>query len=208
MVKQNPAPLLIVLSAPSGGGKTTLTQQLLAARRDITRVVTCTTRQPRPGEQDGVDYHFYDSARFAQAVQAGLFLEHATVFGNNYGTLKSEVVDKLRANKDVILTIDVQGAESIRDCASRDPELRRALVTVFLAPTSLAVLEQRLKKRAADDPATIQKRLGMARREIAHWPSFDYILISTTIDEDFRRMQSIIDAEKMRQHRTMLPNYE
>src|SRR5687768_1231402 len=132
MVNRNPAPLLIVLSAPSGGGKTTLTQQLLASGRPITRVVTCTTRPARPGETDGVDYYFYDPARFKKAVDAGLFLEHATVFGQSYGTLKAEVLGKLRANKDVILTIDVQGAESIRACAAREPELKRALVTVFL----------------------------------------------------------------------------
>ena len=100
MVSQNAATLLIVLSAPSGGGKTTVTQQLLAARQDMTRVITCTTRAPRPGEQDGVDYFFYDPARFAKAVERGLFLEHAVVFGQNYGTLKSEVLDKLRAGKE------------------------------------------------------------------------------------------------------------
>jgi guanylate kinase len=208
MVTQNPAPLLIVLSAPSGGGKTTLTQQLLAAGRPITRVITCTTRPARPGEKDGVDYFFYDSARFKKAVDAGLFLEHATVFGHEYGTLKAEVLGKLRANQDVILTIDVQGAENIRACAKGDPELKRALVTVFLAPTSLTVLEQRLEKRRADSPEAIQKRLSMARQEINHWTSFDYLLISTTIEEDFRRMQAIIDAEKMRQHRMSVPDYE
>lgn len=208
MVTQNPAPLLIVLSAPSGGGKTTVTQQLLARRPNITRVVTCTTRAPRPGEQDGIDYYFYDSARFAKAVEADLFLEHATVFGNSYGTLKSEVLEKLRANKDVILTIDVQGAESIRSCAARDKELKRSLVTIFLAPTSLKILEQRLQNRRADSPEAIQRRLSMARQEIAHWKSFDYLLISRSIDEDFRRMETIIDAEKMRQHRVTVPEYE
>src|SRR5262245_5208089 len=147
MASHNAASLLIVLSAPSGGGKTTLGQQLLAARPDLARAVTCTTRAPRPGEKDGVDYYFYDPARFAKTVEAGLFLEHATVFGNSYGTLRSEVLDKLRAGMDVILTIDVQGAETIRDRAASDPELKRALVTVFLAPTSLSVLEERLHKR-------------------------------------------------------------
>jgi guanylate kinase len=208
MAPRTPAPLLIVLSAPSGGGKTTVTQQLLSSRPDITRVITCTTRAPRPGEQDGVDYYFYDRARFAKAVDTDLFLEHATVFGNSYGTLKSEVVDKLRAHKDVILTIDVQGAESIRACAGRDPELKRSLVTVFLAPTSLKILEQRLQKRGADSPEVVQKRLSMARQEIAHWKSFDYLVISTSIEEDLRRMLCIIGAEKMRQQRTTLPNYE
>ena len=208
MAPRTPAPLLIVLSAPSGGGKTTVTQQLLARRPNITRVVTCTTRAPRPGEQDGIDYYFYDRARFDKAVESDLFLEHATVFGNSYGTLKSEVLEKLRVNKDVILTIDVQGAESIRSCAARDKELKRALVTVFLAPTSLEILEQRLQNRGADSPEAIQKRLSMARQEISHWKSFDYLLISTSIDEDFRRMETIIDAEKMRQHRVTVPDYD
>ena len=208
MSSRFPAPLLIVISAPSGGGKTTVTHQLLVARPNITRVVTCTTRAPRPGEQDGIDYYFYDRARFTKAVEAGLFLEHATVFGNSYGTLKSEVLVQLRANKDVILTIDVQGAESIRRSAGADPELKRSLVTVFLAPTSLNVLEQRLEKRSADSPEAIQKRLSMARQEISHWKSFDYLVISTSIEEDLRRMLCIIDAEKMRQQRMTVPDYE
>ncbi len=208
MVSRNSAPLLIVLSAPSGGGKTTLAQQLLGSGSDITRVVTCTTRAPRPGEKDGIDYHFYDVARFQKAVEAGLFLEHATVFGNCYGTLKSGVLENIRAHRDVILTIDVQGAESIRKTAKNDPELKRSLVTVFIAPTSVTVLEERLKKRGGDSPDVIQKRLSMAREEIGHWTSFDYLLISTSIEEDFRRMRCIIEAEKMRQHRMNVPDYE
>src|SRR5690606_40295332 len=109
------------------------------------RAVTCTTRQPRPGERDGVDYYFLDPADFLKRVQAGNFLEHATVYGNSYGTLKSEVVSKLRQGRDVLLNVDVQGAASIRARADGDEELKTALVTVFLAPPSLAVLEQRLK---------------------------------------------------------------
>src|ERR1043165_8449511 len=143
----NPNPLLIVLSAPSGTGKTTLCEQLLLARPNLTRAITCTTREPRSGEQDGVDYYFMDAATFLKRVQAGNFLEHATVYGNSYGTLKSEVLGKLRQGKDVVLNVDVQGAAAIRSEAEADPELKRALVTVFLAPPSLAVLEERLKKR-------------------------------------------------------------
>src|SRR6187401_330979 len=102
-------PLLIVISAPSGGGKTTLCDRLLAGSANMTRAITCTTRAPRPGEKDGVDYYFLDANTFLRRVQAGHFLEHATVYSNSYGTLRSEVLDKLRQGKDVLLNIDVQG---------------------------------------------------------------------------------------------------
>src|SRR5215471_21047040 len=161
------SPLLVIISAPSGGGKTTVCQQLLAARPGMTRAVTCTTRPPRPGERDGVDYYFLDAESFLKRVQAGNFLEHATVYGNSYGILKSEVLSKLRQGKDVVLSVDVQGAATIRQQASEDPELKRALISVFLTPPSLALLEERLKKRGTDSAATIQKRLGVARQEIA-----------------------------------------
>src|SRR6059058_885050 len=141
MAVANPNPLLVVLSAPSGTGKTTLCEQLLKVRPNVTRAITCTTRSPRPGEQDGVDYYFLDATTFLKRVQAGNFLEHATVYGNSYGTLKSEVLSKLRQGKDVVLNVDVQGAAAIRVEAETDPELKRALVTVFLAPPSIATLE-------------------------------------------------------------------
>jgi guanylate kinase len=190
--------LLIVISAPSGGGKTTLCKQLLAANPTMTRAVTCTTRLPREGEQDGVDYYFLDATSFLKRVQAGNFLEHATVFGNSYGILKSEVLSKLRQGRDVLLNVDVQGAATIHNRAEEDPELKQALVRVFLTPPSLAILEERLKRRGTDSPAVIQKRLGVARQEIAQWKNFDYLLISTTIAEDLRRMQAVLEAEKMR----------
>jgi guanylate kinase len=199
------SPLLVLLSAPSGGGKTTLGQQLLATRSDMTRAVTCTTREPRAGEKDGVDYHFLDAGSFLKRVQAGNFLEHATVFGNSYGTLKAEVLNKLRQGKDVLLSIDVQGAATIRARAEEEAELKRSLITVFLTPPSIAVLEQRLKKRGTDSLATIQKRLSVARQEIAQWKNFDYLIISDSIQQDLRRMQSIIDAEKMRSERAVAP---
>lgn len=199
------SPLLIVISAPSGGGKTTLCQQLLQKRPNSTRAVTCTTREPRPGEQDGVDYYFLDAAGFLRRVQAGNFLEHATVHGNSYGTLKSEVVNKLRQGLDTLLTVDVQGAATIRQQAEQDAELQRALVTIFLTPPSLAILEERLRRRAADTAAVMQKRLSVARQEIAQWKHFNYLVISSTVAEDLRRVEAIIDAEKMRQTRVQLP---
>lgn len=198
--------LLIVISAPSGGGKTTLCKQLLAANpATMTRAVTCTTRVPREGEQDGVDYYFLDAASFLKRVQAGNFLEHATVFGHSYGILKSEILGKLRQCKDVLLNVDVQGAATVRNRAEEDAELKQALVQVFLTPRTLGTLEERLKKRGTDSPAVIQKRLSVARQEIAQWKNFDYLLISTTIAEDLRRMQCILEAEKMRVNRSQPP---
>lgn len=203
----NLSPLLIIVSAPSGGGKTTLCQQLLAARPDMARAVTCTTRAPRAGEQEGVDYYFLDAASFLKRLQAGNFLEHATVFGNSYGTLKSEVLGKLRQGRDVLLNIDVQGAATIRERAREDAELKRALVTVFLTPPSVAVLETRLRKRATDAEAVIQKRLSVARQELAQWKNFDYLLLSDSISEDLRRMLAIVEAEKMRTSRAQAPEF-
>jgi guanylate kinase len=207
MVKSSAAPLLILISAPSGGGKTTLCEQLLKARPEMTRAITCTTREPRKGEKDGVDYHFFSATEFLKRLQAGNFLEHATVYGNSYGILKSELLAKLRQNQDVLLNVDVQGAATIREQAETEPELRRALVTVFLTPRSLAVLEERLKKRGADAEAVIQKRLAVARQEVAQWKNFDYLLESTTKAEDLRRMQEIISAEKMRTARSSAPEF-
>src|ERR1700722_11519395 len=204
MVKKS-APLLILISAPSGGGKTTLCEQLLKARPDMTRAITCTTRAPRPGEKDGVDYHFFDATEFLKRLHAGNFLEHATVYGNSYGILKSEILGKLRQGKDVLLNVDVQGAATVHSRAEEDPELKQTLVRVFLTPPSLAILEERLKKRGTDSPAVIQKRLGVARQEIAQWKNFDYLIISTTIAEDLRRMQSILEAERMRVARSAPP---
>jgi guanylate kinase len=200
-------PLLVLISAPSGAGKTTVCQQLLAARPGMTRAVTCTTRPPRVGEHDGVDYYFLDAADFLKRLQAGNFLEHATVYGHSYGTLKAEVLGKLRQGKDVLLNVDVQGAATIRAKAQEDPELRRALITVFLTPASVDILEGRLQNRGTDAPAVIQKRLSVARQEIAQWKNFDYLLMSTSIREDLRRMLAIVEAEKMRSARVQAPEF-
>lgn len=201
------SPLLIVISAPSGGGKTTLCQQLLEARPQMTRAVTCTTREPRKGEQDTIDYYFMDAASFLKRVQAGHFLEHATVYGHSYGILKAEVLGKLRQGKDVLLNVDVQGAATIRAKAQEDPELKRALVSVFLTPPTMEIIEGRLRRRATDAEAVIQKRLGVARQEIAQWKNFDYLLLSSTIPEDLRRMLGILEAEKLRTVRAQAPEF-
>ena len=200
-------PLLILISAPSGGGKTTLCERLLAARASMTRAVTCTTRAPRKGERDGVHYYFLSAESFLKRVQAGNFLEHATVYGNSYGTLKSEVLGRMRQGQDVLLNVDVQGAATIRQKAEEDQELGNALVSIFLTPPSLAVLEQRLRKRGTDSTATIQKRLAVARQELAQWKHFNYLLLSGTIEEDLQRALSIVEAEKMRSSRCQPPEF-
>jgi guanylate kinase len=205
-VNRNPAaPLLILLSAPSGGGKTTLSERLLARHPEITRAITCTTRPPRRGERDGTDYYFLDSAAFKRRVAEGGFLEHAAVYGHCYGTPKSEVLERLRQGRDVLLNVDVQGAAAICAAAVKDADLRRALVTVFLTPASLAELETRLRRRATDSEAALKKRLSVARAEIAQWRGFQYLIISTTFGEDLRRMECIIEAERMRQCRALPP---
>ena len=208
MSNPGPNPLLLLISAPSGGGKTTVTAQILATDSNTVRAVTCTTRPPRDGEREGIDYYFLDPADFLRRVQSGHFLEHATVYGNSYGTLKSEVLGLLRQGKDVLLNVDVQGAAAIRAKAQADPELARALVTIFLTPPSLSVLEDRLKGRAKDSAASIQKRLSVARQEIAQWKHFDYLVLSQTVAEDLRRVQAILAAERMRNFRVTPPKLD
>jgi len=199
--------LLLLISGPSGAGKTTLFDRVLAVEGSTIRAITCTTRTAREGEKDGVDYYFLEAADFLKRVQAGNFLEHATVHGNSYGTLKSEVLTKVRAGKDVLLNVDVQGAAAIRARAGDDEELKLALVTIFLAPPSFEVLEERLKKRNLDSSATIQKRLSIARHEVAQWKHFDYLIVSSAIEEDLVKVRAIMAAEKLRQSRSRLPEY-
>jgi guanylate kinase len=205
MKKGKSSPLLLLISAPSGGGKTTLVRQLLRARRNMVRAVTCTTRPPRPGEKNGVDYYFLKPDDFLRRVQAGNFLEHATVYGNSYGLLKSELLGKLREGKDVLLNVDVQGAASIREAAQNEPELRHSLVTIFLTPTTLTEIERRLKKRGADSPEVIRRRITAARQEVAQWKNFDYLLLSGSKEEDLRLALAIVEAEKMRIGRATAP---
>jgi guanylate kinase len=198
-------PLLLLISAPSGAGKTTLCDNLLRSCSTLRRAVTCTTRAPRGPEQDGVDYHFLDAATFERRVARGDFLEQATVYGHRYGTLRSEVMDKLHGGFDVLLNVDVQGAASVRAVAAQDPALGAALITLFLTPPSLAILEQRLHHRATDSEEVIRGRLAVARTEAAEWRHFHYLLISGTPAEDLARAQTILAAERMRTARSSPP---
>ncbi|MGE3311466.1 MAG: guanylate kinase [Limisphaerales bacterium] len=189
-------PVLVLVSGPSGAGKTTVSRNLLAASPGMERVVTCTTRSARGGERDGVDYHFLDRDEFGRRVAAGEFLEHAEVYGNQYGTLRSTVLDRLAAGVDVVLSVDVQGAESIRTAA--DPVIARALVSVFIMPPTMEELERRLRGRSEDSDEAVARRLALAREEMGHWKRFGYLLVSGTRDEDLAAMQRVLGAERMR----------
>ena len=195
--------ILFLLSAPSGAGKTTVCRRLLSANRDLTRIVTCTTRPPRQGESDGADYHFLSREEFQDRADA--FLESAEVHGHRYGTLKSDVLEKMEGGKYALLSIDVQGAALLRRRAEAELWLRQCLVTVFLTPSSFAELERRLRKRGSEAESEVHKRLAAAKRELEASEAFDYLVISDSMEEDLRRMQIILEAEKMRRRRTRLP---
>ena len=190
-------PLLVVVSAPSGAGKSTLCDNVRAALPSASRAVTCTTREPRDGEADGVDYYFLGEEEFLARVESGEFLENAVVHGNHYGVLKSELRAKLAGGSDVLLNIDVQGAATIRERAAADPVLSRSLVTVFLRPPSLEELEQRLRGRGTDSDEVIARRLAIARDEMDQAEKFDHTLTSQTREADVDRMLGIIENVRL-----------
>lgn len=177
---------------------------MLGSNGALKRVITCTTRRPRPGEVDGVDYHFFTPEEFLRRVDAGEFLEHAEVYGNRYGTLRASVLDVLRSGFDVLLNIDVQGAASIRRAAAEDRELGAALVTVFLTPATLAELESRLRGRGSESEEVVRRRLEAAPVEVGESAYFDYLVVSGTRSEDLARVQAIYEAEQSRRSRVHL----
>ncbi len=187
--------LLVIISSPSGAGKTTLTRDLLASFSDLTFSVSHTTRRPRPNEVDGNDYHFVDRARFDALVQEDAFVEWAQVHGNCYGTALSELSRaRAQGKKGVLFDIDYQGARQIK-------AVRPDTVSVFVLPPSMDALKQRLRSRAADDDATIERRFNNARTEIEHYGLFDYIIVNDDLEEAKLRMRAVIYAERSRRTR-------
>lgn len=194
-------PLLLVVSAPSGGGKTTLCNRLRAEFPGLAYSVSCTTRAPRGAEQQDVHYHFLTPAEFERRSQAGLFLEQATVHGNRYGTLRSEVEAALAAGRDILMDIDVQGAAQMRAAAraaTPGSPLRRAFVDIFILPPSETVLRQRLTGRGEDDPATIERRLANARREMEGWRDYRYAIVNDDLASAYDRLRAVVLAERAR----------
>jgi guanylate kinase len=188
--------LLIIVSGPAGSGKTTLCDRMLAEEPALWRVVTSTTRKPRGNEKDHVDYYFFDHATFEQKIEQGHFYEYAHVHGNIYGTLKTEVQDKLAVGTDLLLNIDVQGAAQMRETAQSDPLLKGHVVSVFIMPRTLEELEQRLRGRATDDEDQIQRRMQAASDEMQQHVLYDHTILSGSRGEDFAALQKIYLDEK------------
>jgi guanylate kinase len=193
--------ILFVVSAPSGAGKTTLCNALRQTP-DFVYSVSCTTRAPRPGEIDGEDYYFLSKEEFARRVEAGEFLEHATVHGYHYGTLRSTVLKHLNQGVDVLLDIDIQGAAAIRACV--DAQIIDALADVFIMPPSLDELHHRLIKRSTESPDEIQVRLRNATAEIKSWRLYKYSIISGSVEEDLQKFRAIMRAERYLSRRLLL----
>jgi guanylate kinase len=187
--------LMLVLSSPSGAGKTTLSRKLLADVPGLELSISVTTRAKRRGEVNGRHYHFIDAKKFARLARAGDLLEHAEVFGNRYGTPRKPVEQALKAGRDVLFDIDWQGTQQLRERARDD------LVSVFLLPPSIPELERRLHSRAQDDDKEIRARMAKAAGEMSHWAEYDYVVINRDIGRAFEEVRAILAAERLKRER-------
>jgi guanylate kinase len=186
---------LLVLSSPSGAGKTTIARGLIAADPSLTLSVSVTTRPPRDGEVDGSDYVFIDRDRFDQMLARGQLLEHAVVFGHSYGTPRLPIEDALVNGRDVVGDVDWQGAEQLAAVLAND------LVSIFVLPPSLDVLAERLRTRAQDSASVVAARLAKSTDEMSHWTAYDYVIINNNITQSITQAQAILTAERLRRAR-------
>jgi len=187
--------LMLVLSSPSGAGKTTLARRLLEADPGVVPSISCTTRKQRKGEVEGRDYHFIDRETFTRMRDSGEFLEWAVVFDNYYGTTRKPVEEALAAGRDVLFDVDWQGAASLRAKARDD------VVSVFILPPTAADLEQRLNVRAQDPPEIVRRRMLGASNEIQHWTEYDYVVVNYDIDQSVATIRAVLTAERLRRTR-------
>jgi guanylate kinase len=192
--------LMLVLSSPSGAGKTTLSRKLLESDPGVELSISVTTRKQRPGEVDGRDYHFIDATRFDAMVEAGELLEWAQVFGHRYGTPRAPVEAALARGRDVLFDIDWQGTQQLQKQQLRK-KTGRDLVAIFVLPPSIPDLERRLRTRAQDSDEVIHARMAKAADEMSHWAEYDYVVINTDIDRAFAEVQSILAAERLKRER-------
>jgi guanylate kinase len=187
--------LMLVLSSPSGAGKTTLSRLLLQSDRKVELSISVTTRPRRRGEVNGRDYHFIDRARFDDMVARGELLEWAEVFGHRYGTPRQPAIKALQAGRDVLFDIDWQGTQQLREKARTD------LVSVFILPPTVKELERRLKRRAQDSKSVIGSRMAKAAGEMSHWPEYDYVIVNRDKRRAFAELRSILAAERLKRER-------
>ena len=187
--------LMLVLSSPSGAGKTTLSRKLLTSDSSVTMSISTTTRRPRSGEEEGKDYFFVSPSMFTQMAEGGAFLEHALVFGHHYGTPKEPVQLALAKGRDVLFDIDWQGTQQLRQRAGDD------LVSIFVLPPSHDELERRLRARAQDAEDVVAERMAKAAGEISHWAEYDYVVINDDLDSTLDKVRTILDAERMKRGR-------
>jgi len=187
--------LMLVLSSPSGAGKTSISRALLERESELSMSVSVTTRPKRPGEVAGRDYHFIDGEEFGLMVNRGELLEHAKVFGNYYGTPRAPVEASLNAGRDVLFDIDWQGTQQLRHAARTD------LVAAFILPPSTRELEKRLKTRAQDSAQVVAERMAKAADEMSHWPEYDYVVVNSDLDASVAAIVSILAAERLRRDR-------
>ena len=187
--------LMLVLSSPSGAGKTAISRAILDGDAAVTLSVSATTRPQRPGEVDGVDYVFVDDAGFAQMVADGAFLEHATVFGHSYGTPREPVEAALAAGRDVLFDVDWQGAQQLAQAARDD------LASIFILPPSTVELARRLEARAQDPPDVVAARMAQAAGEMSHWAEYDYVIVNDDLEESAASVRAILLAERLRRRR-------
>ncbi len=193
--------ILCVVSGPSGSGKTTLCRRLADSVPDCVYSVSCTTRPPREGETDGVDYHFLSNAEFEEKIAAGELLEYAQVHagGRYYGTLKQPVIDSLNRGIDVLMDLDVQGAEQVRQI--EDAAIRDSLIDVFILPPTVEELMDRVRKRGPISPEELELRMNNAREEMRHWEAYQYAILSADKEADFAEFGAILQAERHRASR-------
>jgi guanylate kinase len=187
--------LMLVLSSPSGAGKTTLSRRLLEVDPSVALSISVTTRTKRSGEIDGRDYHFIDKPRFNQMVKNGDLLEWAEVFGNLYGTPRNPVETALTAGRDILFDIDWQGTQQLRE------KVRGDMASIFVLPPSIAELERRLRQRAQDDEPVIKTRMAKAADELSHWAEYDYVVINDEIERAFADVRTILAAERLKRER-------
>ena len=187
--------LLIVLSSPSGAGKSTISRMLMKSDPEVTMSISATTRPKRPGEIDDVDYHFVDDAEFDRMIASGEFVEWAPVFGFRYGTPKAPVKEALRNGRDILFDIDWQGTQQLHSAMGED------LVRIFILPPSMAELERRLRARGTDSEQVIVERMRRAGSEISHWAEYDYVLINRDMDQCLAQVRSIVAAERLKRSR-------